>query len=423
MTKCRLALEIVDALEHAGIKPVYLRNYENLPQDIGNDVDLLVSESHRKTAENIVIDVASKHGWVWYSRAEFSPVALYFACQETQETLHVDLFDRIEWHWCEYADSMAIMGRREWNGLVHVPHPLDEITVNVLTRLLYHGVVRDKHRDQSLRLVTSAQSGKDHFFNVIKQHCGHKVAARIAPMILEGRWDDLERSARRIKILIYIRCLLERPGRSMKLLLKYISRSIHRIMRPPGMFFAFEGAPSMDLQKIIDEIKPFFVSLGGRSDILQFQSIPTKKSIELSSDSSKPPTNHSKKNSQGFHYSYFRLIHFWLGTWFGYLRYVWPALAKKRIVIANHYTLNLTFSPNDQRTPLQKRLVNFVIKKTPPPNMAFILSAEKILSDNSQISGACSNNNHFMNFDPEQNIDDIVLKIKKTIIAGFKKST
>ena len=56
-----LVLHLIAALEAKGILSVYLRNYEGLPQEVGNDVDLLVPKGMRRRA--VVCETFNMENW------------------------------------------------------------------------------------------------------------------------------------------------------------------------------------------------------------------------------------------------------------------------------------------------------------------------------------------------------------------------
>ena len=127
-----MVLSLLEHLSASGIEWVYLRGYESLPADIGNDVDLLVPCGMRAQVAELFRAEAERLGWRELYRAYFGPLAQYFVDPETGQSVHFDLFDRLDWHFLEFADAAKILARRRFNGLVFVPDEGDEVTVNVL---------------------------------------------------------------------------------------------------------------------------------------------------------------------------------------------------------------------------------------------------------------------------------------------------
>lgn len=180
-----LATAMVAEIEKGGIPIAYLRNHEQLPIEVGNDVDLLVPYGNRNSAAKIMISRALAQGWHLLARIEFSPLSLVFGNPETGELLQVDLFDRIEWHAVEFADSNAIINRRRWNGFVYIPDESDEIYLNLVTRLIYEGRIREKHREQARRHSGASED----ILAAFRRHLG-KRGEVVAERLRRSDWNE-----------------------------------------------------------------------------------------------------------------------------------------------------------------------------------------------------------------------------------------
>ena len=58
-----LIVSLIGQLEAVGLPCVYLINHENLSNDVGNDVDLLIQKANTAKALAIITEAATKHGW------------------------------------------------------------------------------------------------------------------------------------------------------------------------------------------------------------------------------------------------------------------------------------------------------------------------------------------------------------------------
>lgn len=140
------------------IRFVVLRNYENLPQETGNDIDVLVAAEEIKRAEIALVYVANQVGYQLHNRAEFSPVSLFFFHPASQQQLQFDLFPKLAWRGFELIASAGVLERRVVRSDFFIPDPADETVINLLTRLIYHGYVKEKYRLAiAARLMTGAE--------------------------------------------------------------------------------------------------------------------------------------------------------------------------------------------------------------------------------------------------------------------------
>ena len=154
----KLIIAVVQHLEQNEIPVVYLRNYQSLPNDIGNDVDLLIPAGKRQKAATLIKQYLADTEWRVVQQIEFSPLSLFLAHQDFTKFIHIDLFDRIEWHWLEYADAESIIREREWNGIIYHPSKHHEVIINFMTRLIYQGIVREKPTSTACAMEPAALS-------------------------------------------------------------------------------------------------------------------------------------------------------------------------------------------------------------------------------------------------------------------------
>jgi hypothetical protein len=280
---------------------LYLRNYENLPSGIGNDVDLLVAPGLRNKALSILESIVSDTGWSLYRIIEFGPLSLYLCDPAHADFLHIDLFDRLEWHWVPFADSSTILDRRIWNGLVFQPDPRDEVFLNVMTRLGYAGIVREKHRSQSKTL--GAKLGGPAFVETWVQHLGHAIGSRCGSMAARGDWDGLMAYARSHRPQWFFTLVLKRPFSAACGLFRYGRRSMKRILHPPGPVIAWMGKKPDRREAEHSALARLLMKMTGREDvrILRLQAVSSVSS--------------------------------WLGYWKLWITQVVPSTIKNRAVI------------------------------------------------------------------------------------------
>ena len=223
-------------MEKRGLRAVYLRNYEALPQDIGNDVDLLIERGRTKAWIAAAKEFASKFGWRFLRSIPFGCTSLFFFRPDSDEVLHVDLNDRIEWHCVPFADATVILSRRRWNGTVFIPAPEDELFLNVATRLVYQGKVREKHRVQWNRL--RAIGSRDQLASAFSRLGSKALANRIVDLADSGDWDSIESLHGRIRRHLLIMAAIH-PLQTAAGMIRFAGRTMRRLVRPPGFRFLF----------------------------------------------------------------------------------------------------------------------------------------------------------------------------------------
>jgi thymidylate kinase len=368
-----LAVQIAAMLESSGLPVVYLRNHDQLPHSIGNDVDLLVPSGMIGRCAGLISLHAAQHGWTVLRSVRFSPLSIFLVSRDTGGFLHLDLFDRLEWHFIEYADPVAIRDSRIWNGLVYHPSPADEAYLNLSTRLVYHGHIREKHRVQ-LGNHAAAGHGRE-ITNTFIRNLGRRCGKRLADAVLAGEWHTAESMLWHVRLAIVMRHAVARPVSALLGILRYAGRSLGRLFKPPGPFIVFEGADGVGKSTLIGKLIPVFGEITGRTDTLVFHWKPNRQSMRLAGDSAGPAVNPRSKPIRSRSMSLLFLLYHWFGFWKGYLQHIRPAKMKNRAVIGDRYAYEFYLDPARLRLNVPDWLARLATSTVPRPDLVFCMVA------------------------------------------------
>lgn len=370
MTAGLLVLEMISTLEREGIFSVYLRNYENLPEAVGNDVDLLVPTGSRSAAIRTLMRVAESEGWSYLGSGHFSPVALYFANLETTETLHLDLFDRIEWHFLEFADAAGILARRVWNGKVHIPAAGDEVYLNVATRLIYQGNIREKHRIAVAAFLE--HHGDSACDDAFRSHLGPD-GIRLAASLAAHDWQGAASTRKQLRSAALKKFGLLRPMGIAEGLTRYGCRIVRKFLKPPGHFLVLEGADGVGKSTILSEILPWCGEWCAGRDTYDFHWKPVRLSTGPKSQA--PAVNPRGKAPRSAVVSFCYLVFHLMGFWQGWFLRIYPLLAKSHPVVGDRYSYDLFLDPSRFRLRLPFALCSLAALLAPRPEVTVGLIA------------------------------------------------
>lgn len=417
--------------KHDSVKLIYLRGYENLPSDIGNDIDLLMHPSDvAKTLSKLKIN-ANKHSWHFIRSIQFSPLSVFFSNEDGSDFVHIDLFKTIHYHYLPFAYVDRILNRGHFNGIVQIPNPCDEVFLNVMTRLLYHGVIRDKHRIQANRLLS--MDNHEDFRSICIEHVGSKIAEMLVPKILSSSWSDLEANAPTIRKALFLHSIRHRTLETSIAFCSYLCRAISRILNPPGPFIVFEGADEVGKSTLIDNLLPSLKGITGRNDTLLFHWKPDRDSIRIAGESGGYATNPRKHGTRTLLLSYIYIIYHWCGFWVGYFRHLLPARIKNRAVVGDRYSYDFYLDPQRHRLNLPKWILLLAAKTTPQPNLVICLIAEpktvterkqELTEDNiieyqSRLAGLIKSGERFIKVCGYKLQDNMVCTATKQIISSL----
>jgi thymidylate kinase len=353
---------------------VYLRNHEELPLNVGNDVDLLLERGKRQQAIEFLRKFSGNSGWRILRQVEFGPLSAFLVSDDNSEFLHIDFFDRLDWHWAPYANTKRIIDNRQWNGHVYHPSPGDEVYINVMTRLLYEGRIREKHRKQADLIHASSPK---HLLNAaFESNAGSPHVISVSSMVTNRQWEELEGSTRKIRLMVLLNSLRSRSFDSMNGLIRYANRGVNRLMKPPGLFVVFEGADGVGKSTVIDRILPALEGLSGRKDTLMFHWKPCRVSMRSPGEPPGPQMDPRSSVPRSIPLSFLFLAYHWLGFWWGWLRYLRPALVKNRAVIGDRYAHEFFLDPARLRLNLPPWLLRFAARCAPQPDLVIALIAD-----------------------------------------------
>ena len=380
LTPGELSLQLLKDLERADIKAVYLRNHEDLPVSVGNDVDLLIQQGKTKEALARITEISINYGWRVLRHVHFSPVSIFLVSDDFEHFLHVDLFDRLEWHFIEYADAESMIEKRQWNGQVHPPDPSDELFLNISTRLIYQGTIRDKHRVQTGKFL--GQGLHEEIQDAFIRHLGTGLGSALGDAVVREDWSAAESFKVALRRKAIVRYGLRSPYSALTGIWRYLTRSLQRAINPPGPFIVFEGADGVGKSTIIEGLIPLFKDLTGRTDTLLFHWKPTRASIRQAGDVPGPASNPRGKPCRSMALSIVFLMYHWLGFWKCYLHNIWMARVKNRAVLADRYAYEFFLDPARLRMKLPVWLARVAATTVPIPDivLCFVAAPQKVVA-------------------------------------------
>jgi thymidylate kinase len=425
LEKGEIVLILIAHLESAGYSPVYLRNHSNLPKSIGNDVDLLISGNNRRNCEKVLTQRAMELGWRHLYTTEFGPLAIYLAHPKSDQTIHFDIFDRIDWHFLEYANADEIRARRRWTGLVHAPYEGDEIFLNLLTRLIYQGKIRENHATQAA--LYTMKNGCRALQADFEKHLGCAGKSLFA-RLKKSDWKETSGMRKHALMASFRSHGLSHPIRLASGLYRYFSRSLRKCFYPPGVCIVLVGADGVDKSTVLKAILPWSSEWCGGRDTKIFQWNPVK--IGNYKKGSASHVGHRGNSPRSPIVSLVYLVCHLIAFWWVWLFRIRPALSKSHCVVGDHYSYDLFLDPSRFSLDLPPTLLRIASLITPRPNVTIglitdpetirarnlELSTEEVFNYQERWKSIADGNSDMVTVSADATPEEVILAVKRAIL-------
>jgi thymidylate kinase len=235
----RLVRDLFRELHAHGIHFVVLRNYDGLPDDVGNDLDLLVHPSQRQIAERVAAAAAHGCGFRLHNRAEGPHVMLYFTHEQTCTQLHVDLFCDVLWRGFILLTAVEVLDRRTLGAVFDTPHPVDEAIVKLLAAILYQGSLKEKYR---IGIAEALHAHRAVAMTLLARLFGRRAARALLRRVDGGDWGGIAQRAATLRGALVLRQLRRSPAAAIQSVWRNeVVRVVKRLRNPVGMSIALIG--------------------------------------------------------------------------------------------------------------------------------------------------------------------------------------
>lgn len=271
-TSGRFLEDLKTQLSSAGANPVVLRNYEALPQEIGNDLDIFVSRSHLQEAIQILNRLALKHG------ADLGHVhrrdyfhALWLRFENESRFWHIDLYPgALSWHGISYLSEERFLGRGGNFQYWSIPSPSHEAFILLFTSLLWGSYFKDRYQMQITDLLKSFDE-KSEFQDLVTSAFGGDFR-EFSKAVCEGDFSSLNGSgavqiSAGLRRNLKMRSFRKSPLMTSRLLLSHwLGEFRAYAWEKPGVILEVPNGELMAICEIKDQVEMHIGSFFGGVD-------------------------------------------------------------------------------------------------------------------------------------------------------------
>lgn len=366
-----LVTAVFEAWRSAGVEFLVLRNYEKLPRETGNDIDVLVLPGHLARAEEVLVSTAARIGYRLHNRAEFSPVSLFFYHPESCRQIQFDLFHCLNWRGFTLLPPHVLLRARMDLGAFAIPHPAHEAVISLITRQIYRGGVWDKYKPVILRGFGqhSAEATR-----LLTGMFGKRLARGVTQSVLTERWGEVESQTGTMRRQLACRQLTCHPVRTLWSVLRDVKRLAGRLWRPPGMTVVLLGADGCGKSSVaaglIESLRPTFNPGKGLHGHWKPMVLPLRRRAER-----KPTTDPHAQPPRGRVASILTLCAHWLEYLVGGCIRFLPVLFRNGLVLMDRYHYDFEVDPRRYRLQIPPGLVHALFRWLPSPDLVLVLDA------------------------------------------------
>jgi len=231
---------LFDKINTASVNYCVLRNYEELPDNIGNDVDMLVLPKDFSKFELCIMQAAKDLDWNLLKKIKrFGYRSYFFQEGDNNKFIHFDIWLKITWKGLRWADEKAILCRRKAQKQFFIADKADEVCISLLKDLIQNGVIKQKYESKIKNTAIEESKG---LTKSLEWATSASLASIVVSKAKDGEWGEIKALKRRVRYAVITKSLLRNPmsfvGGGLSFLFWHISSMF---MNPSGIFIVFIG--------------------------------------------------------------------------------------------------------------------------------------------------------------------------------------
>ena len=217
-----------------------LRNYEDLPERIGNDIDMLVHPKHVKAFRRCLLRAAQDTGWVLIKKpSRFGFESFWFKKVSAHEFVEIDVWVILHWRSIPWSSSEWILENRKRVKEFYVPSAVAEAGTLLVKDVIQTGAIKPKYL-KKIREV--ALKKPETFREYFHWPLGKRVAAWLSENTQKGAWETIEQRRIKIRLGAIAQSFRRSPWAPFLNVGRFLWGHVwSRLARPNGIFVALIG--------------------------------------------------------------------------------------------------------------------------------------------------------------------------------------
>ena len=283
----------------------------------------------------------------------------------------MDLFTSLGFRVFNVLPVNDVLDRRIMGPLFAHPHAVDESIVNLLTRLLYQGYVKEKYRPGILKaFLESPDAARERLAGAF----GAGNASFLVEAVEAESWSEIENRAGSLRRTLLGHGLTRQSAHTLRSIVKDARRLALRWLRPPGLSVVLLGPDGCGKStvggKVIEKLGYSFAPDKG----LQIHSKPIvffRKRRERRA----PTTNPHGQRPRGRLLSLAFLCYHWLEYFIGALTQIQRVKFRNGLVLIDRHYYDFLVDPRRWRLAAPRWALRLGQALLPKPDLVFLLDA------------------------------------------------
>ena len=179
-----------------------LRNYDKLPFENGDDIDMLVDDSSDDIVDKVILPIIMELGWQYhikFRKEGFTPILCLYTTSNSVDVLQLDIYTKFVWRGNRFVDEKSILLSSTMFNDFCVASKGSDAAVTVIKELIGSESIRKKYHE---RLPLYLHEDKEGFYQTLETIYPKKLIDVIAQDIEDFHFDILKKKAKTIKKVV-----------------------------------------------------------------------------------------------------------------------------------------------------------------------------------------------------------------------------
>ncbi|MCD6364720.1 MAG: hypothetical protein J7M14_02475 [Planctomycetes bacterium] len=240
-------------LETHRVEYCILRNYEGLPDETGNDLDVLVNEKHLRSFEQCLRQAATEPRWLLMKKPSRFHFRSYWFQAGSGAVLHIDVWDLHHWKGICFAPNNAFLKNRVRFRQFYIPPLEAEIGSLLIKDLIQNRAVR---RTYAARIQEFAQTSYPQLRSFVEWPLGKLAAAWITAKAAEEKWDAIDSHCGAVRRALLRRSIMRNPLKTFAGFVKFLGGHLYACLtKPCGMFLVLTGPDGAGKSSVSEKLR------------------------------------------------------------------------------------------------------------------------------------------------------------------------